>query len=310
VPRRSSIAALVALAAVGLSACAGGTSGGGANVSRGDADACPGQVVDVVVSVSQWGDLVRQLGGACATVTTIVSSAAVDPHDFEPGTAALAAFSNADLVVLNGADYDHWAEDAVATLDPEPTAVSAADVAGVPDQGADPHLWYSPAVVRDMSTAVSKALSHLAGSDASGYLAQQAAAWTEQLAPYEEAIANLSVVAAGHTFAATEPVFDRMAAALGLTDVTPEGYRRASSNGSDPAPGDLTAFESALADRAADVLVLNTQTSGTVPEQLRSAAEHAGVPVVEVSESPTDPGGSFVAWQVGQLTELSKALGG
>lgn len=307
-PRARSTAALAALVALTLSACAAGSSAGSAAVSQGDPDACPGQVVDVVVSVGQWGDLVRSLGGACATVTTVVSSAAVDPHDFEPGTAALAAFSDADLVVLNGAGYDHWAQDAVATVDPHPSVVSAATVSGAPEQGADPHLWYSPEAVQEMSTAVSQALADLAGADASEYLAQQAAAWAEERTPYEEAIASVSAVAAGHTFAATEPVFDRMAAAVGLTDATPPGYRRASSNDSDPAPGDLTAFESALSDGSIDVLVYNTQTSGTVPEQLRGAAERAGVPVVEVSESPTDPDGSFVSWQVGQLTELSKAL--
>jgi zinc/manganese transport system substrate-binding protein len=159
-----------------------------------------------------------------------------------------------------------------------------------------------------MSTAVSQALADLAGPDASEYLAQRAAAWVEQRKPYDDALVYLRPVAAGHTFAATEPVFDRMAAVVGLTDVTPEGYRRASSNDSDPAPGDLTAFEAALADGSVDVLVYNTQTSGAVPEQLRNAAERAGVPVVEVSESPADPDGSFVSWQVDQLRELSKAL--
>jgi zinc/manganese transport system substrate-binding protein len=265
-------------------------------------------VVDVVVSVAQWTDLVRELGGACATVTTIVSSAAVDPHDFDPGTAALAAFSDADLVVLNGADYDHWAADAVGSLDPEPTVVDAAEVAGVP-AGADPHLWYSPDVVQQMSTAVSQALVDLATTDASDYLERQAGAWVDARTPYEEAIRTVSALTAGRTYAATEPVFDRMAAAVGLTDVTPEGYRRASSNDSEPAPGALAAFEAALTDGSVDVLVYNTQTSGTLPDRLRSAAERAGVPVVEVSESPPDATGSFVAWQLAQLTELSKALG-
>ena len=60
-------------------------------------------------------------------MTTIVASGAVDPHDFEPGTADLAAFSDAELVVVNGAGYDAWAEDAVATLDPAPAVVSAAE---------------------------------------------------------------------------------------------------------------------------------------------------------------------------------------
>jgi zinc/manganese transport system substrate-binding protein len=266
-------------------------------------------VVDVAVSVGQWGDLARQLGGACATVTTIVSSAAIDPHDFEPGTSALAAISDADLVVVNGAGYDHWASDAVATLDPAPEVVSAAEVAGVAASGADPHLWYSPEIVHEMSTAVGRALSRLATPKAAGYLAERSAAWNEALKPYDDAVRTLAGRTAGHTFGATEPVFDRMAAAIGLTDATPEGYRRASSNDSDPAPGDLAAFERALAGGGIDVLVYNTQTSGTVPSQLRAAARRGGVPVVDVSESPPDPKGSFVAWQLSQLTELSNALG-
>jgi zinc/manganese transport system substrate-binding protein len=302
-------AALAALAALALSACSAAGAGTGPAVATGDPSTCPGKVVDVVVSVGQWGDLVRSLGGACATVTTVISSGAIDPHDFEPGTAALAALSSADLVMVNGAGYDHWAEDAVESLDTGPVVVSAAAVAGVPARGADPHLWYSPDVVAQVSSAVTSALTSLAGRPARDYLARQATAWTAGLQPYEDAVHALAAVAPGHTFAATEPVFDRMAAAVGLTDVTPEGYRRASSNDSDPAPGDLTGFESALANGSVDVLVYNRQTSGTLPEQLRSTAEQAGVPVVEVSESPPDATGSFVAWQLAQLTELSDALG-
>jgi zinc/manganese transport system substrate-binding protein len=309
VPRARTTAvrtAVAALATLGLAACTGG-SGNSSAVATGDPAACPGAVVDVVVSVAQWGDIARSLGGDCATVTTIVASGTVDPHDFEPGTAALAAFSGADLVVLNGVGYDTWGADAVDTLDPKPALVSAADIARVED-GADPHLWYDPATVQATAAAITDQLTALS-PDSADYLAGQATAWQEELAPYLAAIDSLRTTAAGRSFAATEPVFDRMAAAIGLTDVTPEGYRRASSNHSDPAPGDLTAFEAALANGTADVLIYNTQTSGSVPEQLRSAAEGAEVPVVEVSESPADASGSFVAWQLAQLSELSDALG-
>jgi zinc/manganese transport system substrate-binding protein len=311
VPRARTAAvrtALVAITVAGLAACTHGGGDQGSAVASGDPDACPGDVVNVVVSVGQWGDVVRALGGDCATVTTIVASGAVDPHDFDPSTADLAAFSEADLVVVNGAGYDHWAEDAVESLDPAPAVLSVAKLVDVPE-GDDPHLWYEPEAVNAMAPALADDLAELS-PDAAAFFEERAAAWQTGLRRYLDAVLALGSTVSGRTYAATETVFDRMATALGLVDVTPEGYRRTVSNESEPAPGDLAAFETALTDGSVDVLIYNTQTSGSLPEQLRAAAEKAGVPVVEVSESPADASGSFVAWQLDQLTALSDALAG
>ena len=57
------------------------------------------------------------------------------------------------------------------------------------------------------------------------------------------------------------------------------------------------------------MLIYNTQTEGSVPEQIRSAAEDAGIPVVNVTETVAPGAKSFEAWQVDQLTALAKALG-
>ncbi|HEV7212311.1 MAG TPA: zinc ABC transporter substrate-binding protein [Blastococcus sp.] len=307
--RRAALAALLAvIGLVGVSACSTTNGPKGAVVHSADPAACPGKVVDVVVSIGQWGDIADRLGGACASVTTVLASANVDPHDFEPGTAAIAAFSNADLVVLNGAGYDQWAADATAQLDPRPAVLSAAAVAHAPAGGANPHLWYDPGVVQGLASALTARLSALSPG-AAGYFAERQAAWTRDLQPYLAAITALRGVAAGKHYAATETVFDRMAAAAGLADATPPGYRRSSSNGSDPAPGDLVAFRTALADHTVDVLIYNTQTSGSVPDQLRADARAAGVPVVPVTESPPVTGGSFLAWQTSQLQRLTTALG-
>ena len=308
-PRTTAVrTALVVAAAVGLTACSDSGGDQGAAVASGNPDACPGDVVDVVVSVGQWGDVVRSVGGDCANVTTIVASGAVDPHDFDPSTADLAAFSDADLVVVNGADYDHWASDAVESQDSAPAVLSVATLVDAPE-GGDPHLWYEPEAVHGMAPALADELAELS-PDAAAYFEEQAAAWQADLRRYIDAVLALGSTVSGRTYAATETVFDRMAAALGLVDATPEGYRRTASNESEPAPGDLAAFEAALNDGSVDVLIYNAQTSGSVPEQLRAAAEGAGVPVVEVTESPADPDGSFVAWQLEQFSALSDALGG
>jgi zinc/manganese transport system substrate-binding protein len=302
-----SVRTAVVLAAIGALALTGcsdsGSSDNGAAVRSGDAAACPGDVVDVVVSVGQWGDVVGQLGGDCTAVTTIVTSSAIDPHDFEPGTADLAAFTGADVVVLNGAHYDEWAKNVVETLDDEPLVVSAAEVAGVAD-GEDPHLWYDPAIVEQMSGAITEALID-ASPGAGPYLADRAQDWEVELQPYRGAIEKLRAVAAGRTYAATETVFDRMAAAVGLRDLTPEGYRRAVSNEGEPTPGDLADFAAVLSGGDVDVLIQNVQTEGELATSLISAAKDGGVSFVAVTESQPEAGGSFVAWQVAQLEELA-----
>lgn len=302
---RSVVAPLMALAVLLLAGCAA-TRGGASSVAA-DPARCPGTVVRVAVSVSQWADAVRQLAGACATVTTVLDSAVADPHDHELTTGNIAAFAGADLVVLNGADYDAWASQAAARLEPRPRTVTAATVAGVP-AGADPHLWYDPRIVQQTAGAVTAALCALSPG-AAGYFREQAAAWERGLRPYLAELAALHAAAAGRTYAATETVFDRTAAVIGLRDVTPEGYRRAQSNEGEPTPGELVEFEAALRRHGADVLIYNTQTEGALPEQLRATARSAGVPVVDVTESPTRPTASFVSWQLGQLHQLARALG-
>jgi zinc/manganese transport system substrate-binding protein len=307
VPSVRRLAALAALAL--LTAGCGAAVGGGPQTAAGDPARCPGPVLDVVVSVGQWGQVVRPLAGPCATVTTVLTSSATDPHDYEPTTGDLAALQEADVVVVNGAGYDGWAQRAVTDLHPGPALVVAADVArAAGDPATDPHLWYSPALVPRVAAAVSARLTALAPRDA-GVFTRQAAGLTADLQRYDAALAALRPLAAGRSYAATETVFDRTAHALGLTDRTPTGFRRAVSNDSDPSPGDVADLERALRGHAVDVLVVNTQTEGSLPRELVAAATAGGVPVVRVTESPPPGTTSFTGWQTAQLDALAAALG-
>lgn len=303
---RTTAASLAVLAGLLLAGCSGGDAG--PVTASGDPANCPGEVVDVVVSVAQWGSIVDQLGGDCANVTTVLASGAGDPHEHEASSGDIAAFADADLVVYNGAGYDQWAADATGSLSRRPVVVDVAGLAGA-KPGDDPHLWYEPELVPRFADAVTQALTRLS-PDAAPYLEQQRQLFTTDLEPYVAALARLRGLSAGRSYAATEPVFDRTARAVGLTDATPAGYRAAVGNEGEPTPGALADFEIALAGGRIDVLLYNTQTSGRLPEQVRSAAEDAGVPVVEITESAPDKDSSFVAWQVDQLERLSDALAG
>ena len=342
------VASLVLAAPWALSACGSSdepaVSSQTATVSG---DECPATPVDVVVSVDQWGDIVSQVGGACVNVTTVLAGSSVDPHDYEPAPSDAVLFDGAQLLVINGGHYDEWAAKLAATSAPDAPVINAVELSGAHEGEAghgheseaghdhdghdhdghdhdghdhegeaghdhagegNPHVWYNPSTVNSVAEAVTAELRELA-PDAGGYFEERHTAFENVMKPYDDAIATIRAGAAGKSFAATESVFDDMAAALGLQNRTPEGYRLASANEAEPTPADLDAFLRLLGERGVDVLIYNTQTEGSVPEQIRAAAEEAGVPVVEVTETVPPNTESFQTWQVAQLDSLGEALG-
>ena len=305
-PRDAVLIAVVATIALTLTAC--GSDSNDASSGTPAVEPCPAALVEVVVSVDQWGDVVESLGGACTEVTTVIQGAGIDPHDYEPTAADIAAFDDSSLVVVNGVDYDRWAADAAAGAASDPVVIDAGEVTGV-EEGEDPHLWYSPAFVAKVADAITEQLQELS-PEAAEYLDAQAEAWDQSLAPYTALVDELREEHSGAPYAATEGVFTRMAEAIELDEVTPQGYVNASINESDPAPGDVAAFEELLADGKATVLIYNTQTESTVSKQLRRAAESADVPVVEITESVPEDADGFVDSQVTQLVALQQALAG
>ena len=300
--RRGAAALLASVLVIG--ACGSSTGRSADHVPKGD---CPSAPIAVVVSVDQWGDIVDQLAGDCGTVGTIFKSTSADPHDYEPTPADTAKFIGAQLVVVNGLDYDPWATKAVATLDTKPVVVNGGAVVGR-HNGDTPHIWYAPSSVHKIADAVTRQLKRLAPKDTS-YFDHRSAAWRASMQPYNDQIAKIKLLANGKTYGATEGIFADMANTVGLTNRTPTGYEHATANESDPAPGDIHEFEQAIANGKITVLIYNTQTQGAIPEQIRSNAQAAKVPVVNVTESVPPQFSSFVAWQVSQLKALATALG-
>lgn len=305
--------------AVLLATTACGTSA--PEVARGD---CPTDVVRVAASIAQWGDLAELVGGDCVAVTSAISNAKVDPHDYEPTPAALASFDDARVIVVNGLDYDHWAEQAIDVLGGSPEIVEAANVAGhdEPSNGqsshsgqsghsheTNPHLWYSPTVVHAMVGALADAIESAAPAATPYVRARGAGRVASEMQQYDAAVADARSPAAGHRYAATEPVFDDMAAALDMVDATPAGYRRAASAEAEPSPADLAAFEDALSSGTVDVLIVNRQSEGPVVDRIVDSAKRHDVPIVDVTEAAPS-GTGFFEWQIGQLRRLASVMHG
>jgi zinc/manganese transport system substrate-binding protein len=303
--RRVGLTAAVALVVTGcLGACGSDQSDQSRSTATGSVvtarqantapPTCPGAPAEVAVSVDQWGDVVGQLGGACARVKTVLVSSSVDPHDYEPSPHDAASFSGARLIVVNGAGYDPWASKLAAISAPMARIVSAAEVTKTPD-GANPHLWYRPSAVTAVADAVTAELGKI-DPRLRDYFIDRRAAFNAALQNYTRLIGIIRAHASGKTYAATEGIFTYMADALGLVNETPHGYQQAAASESDPSPADIQAFLNALAGRQIDVLIYNAQTEGSIPDQIRAAAEQAGVPVVTVTETVPQDQTTFVGW--------------
>lgn len=105
--------ALIAVAAVALGGCGGGSSSGA------PAD---GETLNVVATTPQIADIVKQVGGEAVDVTTLLPPDA-DPHEYEPKPSAVAAIAESGVVFRSGGDLDAWLLPAVKAAAPDSAPV-------------------------------------------------------------------------------------------------------------------------------------------------------------------------------------------
>lgn len=263
--------------------------------------------IAVVAAENFYGDVVRQIGGDRITVVSVINNPSQDPHLFETTPAVVRQIAEAKIVVLNGANYDAWAERLLSAAPrSDRTVINAAQLTGR-NVGDNPHLWYDPLTMPAVATAVAAALSHADSAHAPDYATRLRAT----LATLERITARVTQLKAKHAGAAvtaTEPVFGPMAKALGLK-MRNERFQLAMMNDTEPSARDIAAFESDLKERKVKLLIYNSQVSEKLTERLRDIAEKAKVPVVGVTET-MPPNLSFQDWVLGELDAIDKALSG
>jgi zinc/manganese transport system substrate-binding protein len=261
--------------------------------------------IAVVAAENFYGDIVRQIGGDRVAVISIMNNPDQDPHLFETTPAVVRQLAGAQIVVLNGANYDPWMDKLLAAVPRAGrTVISAAQITGR-KAGDNPHLWYDPVTMPSVATALAGALAQADSAHASDYAARLKAtlAVLERIA---ERVAQIKAKHAGTAVTATEPVFGPMTEALGLT-MRNQRFQLAMMNDTEPSARDVAAFEKDLREHKVKVLIYNSQVSEKLTERLRDVARKAKVPVVGVTET-MPPDVSFQDWVLGELDALDKAL--
>jgi zinc/manganese transport system substrate-binding protein len=319
--RRSAVLSVTALTGLSLLLSACSTTAGGQQEGSG--------AIEVVTSTNVYGDIVREIGGDKVNVKALITKASQDPHSYEATTQDKLAVSKAKLVVENGGGYDDFihklADDSNLGHD---NIISAVEVSGLApeeepaagstaeedehghshDHGAfNEHVWYSLDAMTKLADAVEAKLASLEPASAPAFKTN-AAEFKQEISGLKAQVTGLTPTAGQAPVAVTEPVPLYLLEAAGLVNKTPADYTAAIEEDSDVPPAVLKEATELAGSKDIKFLAYNTQTEGPQTQALKKAAEAAGVPVLDFSETLPD-GKTYVQWMSANVDSIKQALG-
>ena len=304
-PARRLPGALAGLAVALVVAACGST--GPSAASSGSSAGAP---IRVIATTTIFADIVRNVGGSCVSVDSIVPPG-VGPEDYEPRPDDARRIADAQLIVSNGVGLDNFLDKLLAANSSSAPRLVLGD--GIPtiDVGGrpNPHFWLDPALVRTYYVpAIETKLESLAPACAPTIRAG-AAAYTKQLADLDaELLARVATIpAANRTLVTAHDAFPYFARHFGFQVI---GVIVANV-GQEPSAADLATLVNTIKSAGVRAIFSEAQFS---PKLAQTLAAEAGVQTV-VSDLLTDalgPNGetylSLMRWDVNRV--VSALTGG
>jgi zinc/manganese transport system substrate-binding protein len=217
-------------------------------------------------------------------------------------------FAGADLAIVNGIGYDHWASQLV---DANPVSgrvvVNAGTVLGLGD-GANPHQWYSPASVNRMIGAISDAYTKLDPKDAAYFAARRQHFERVSLARYDALRSTIARRFAGTPVGYSESIFEPLGRSLGLRLMTPPSFAKAVAEGTEVSARDEETVETQARRHEIAVWVYNSQNETPDVQRVNAICRAEGIPIVTVTETLAPASATFEQWQAAELRRLLQAL--
>ena len=213
-----------------------------------------------------------------------------------------------DDAATDDAATDDMATDDMATDDMATDDMATDDTGGHDHiEGVNEHVWYSLDTMGHVAEEIARELADIDPENAAAYESNYEA-FAAQLDTLEARADAIAVTAAGRGAAITEPVPLYLLLEVGLDNRTPEAFSSAIEEGSDVAPAVLRETLDLFESDTVALLAYNQQTAGAETEQVREAAEAAGVPVVSFAETmPEDD--DYIGWMSMNLDAIETALG-
>ena len=264
--------------------------------------------INIVASFSILGDMVEQVVGDHATVTTIVGPDA-DAHVYQPSVADAVAVAEADVIFVNGLGFETWSEALIAESGTDGTVFVATEgIAPITVDGeTDPHAWNALTngviYVENIAAVMSDTLPEHAddfAANAEAYIARLEAFDTETKAKLSELPAHRRTVVTAHD------AFGYLADAYGLNFLAPVGI----DTEAEPSAKELAELITQLREEKVAGLFVENITSPALVQQIsdETGIEIGGRLFSDALSERGGPATSYLAMFQHNLGTLLEAL--
>ena len=264
--------------------------------------------IDVVASFSILGDMVEQVAGDRANITTIVGPDA-DAHLYTPNAGDAVAVTEADLIITNGMGFETWSATLIETSGTKATiAVATAGIEPLLVDGeVDPHAWNSLTNGIIYVNNIEAALSAASPADAPMFKKNADAYRAQLMALHNRALRDIARLPADKRVVVTaHDAFGYLASAYGLSFLAPQGI----DTEAEPSAKELAELITFLNERGAGALfVENIANSDLIAQISRETGIKIGGRIYSDALSVKgSPATSYLAMFTHNLELLTKTL--
>ncbi|MFC7440198.1 metal ABC transporter substrate-binding protein [Laceyella putida] len=279
--------------------------------------------LQIYTSLFPFEDFAKKIGGEHVEVTNLIPPG-VEPHDFELTARDMAALSEADVFIYNGAGLEAWAGKAVTNLDPKQTLVVEA-TKNLPllkmeehehgkEHGAehahgdvDPHAWLDPSLAKKQAEAIRDALIKRDSANKADYNKnfEQLEAELDKLDSEFQAMVKR---APKKEFAVSHAAFGYLAHRYGLEQLAISGL----SPSDEPSPQELKHIIEEVREHEIKVILFETLVSSKIAEVVKREVKAEALvlnPLEGLTEEEKAQGLDYFKVMRKNKDHLAKALG-
>ena len=254
----------------------------------------------IVVSSQNYANIATSLMGdnpdAQFDVHVLLSSDAIDPHEFEPSAKDKLAISQAEAVFYAGTDFDAFVDPLLDSVNFDPDFVinssyfvreklASCATELCLEKGSNPHLWFDLDTISSSAKALTDLYIKLRPEHKLDY---EKAEFTFQsqikaLKAKQDSVAER--LTSDITFFAPEAIANVLLLELGIKSISSETIANKIANEVELSILEMQEIEELLKSRAVKIFAANQQVESQQAQQLLDIAQSASTPVIYFSES-------------------------